>query len=61
MAYALLRSVCALFLTKHKPSNPAARDSHLIRYNVAMNVEGGSDVRVAHHLSLNSHGGTHCV
>jgi hypothetical protein len=34
---------------------------HLIRYNVSVNVHGGPDVRVPHHLLLHGHGGANRV
>lgn len=52
-----LRSVAR----KGKLSYSAARGSHLIRYNIAVNIECGSDVRVAHHFLLHGHGSAHSV
>jgi hypothetical protein len=33
-----------------------SRSSHLIRNNVAINIEGRSDIGMAHHLLLNGNG-----
>ena len=44
-----------------KLSHFAACGSHLIRYNVAIDVECGSDIRVAHHLLLYGHGSAHGI
>ena len=46
---------------KGKRSDLTGRGSHLIRNNVAINVEGGSDVRMTHHLLLDGHGSAHGV
>ena len=46
---------------KRKLRNFDSRSSHLIRYNITVNVHRGSDVRVAHHLLLDSHGSTHRI
>jgi hypothetical protein len=35
--------------------------SHLIRYNVPVNVHRGSDVRMAHHLLLYGNGRAHSI
>jgi hypothetical protein len=44
-----------------EPSDLDACGSHLIRYNVPVNLKCGSDVRVAHHLLLYGHGCAHGI
>jgi len=44
-----------------KLSHFSTRGNHLIRYNIAVNIERGSDIRVAHHLLLYGHGSAHSI
>jgi len=46
---------------KRKPRNLDSCGSHLIRYNVPVNVHRGSDVRVPHHFLLHGYRSAHRI